>query len=118
MTSHIIGRQLTRFGVLTTHPAAFAMVLVYAGLWLVCSSFSVRRSTGTPVATLATWMMTLFITRSGHRDTQAIEAKLDELLRVHGDARNELMKLDDREPEEIEEHRQRERGSTRDGRQV
>jgi hypothetical protein len=61
------------------------------------------------VATLATWMMTLFITRSSHRDTQAIEAKLDELLRVHGDARNELIELDDREPEEIEEHRQRER---------
>ena len=106
MTSHIIGRQLTRFGVLTTHPAAFAIVLVYAGLWLV---FQRETFDWHAVATLATWMMTLFITRSGHRDTQAIEAKLDELLRVHGDARNELMALDDREPEEIEEHRQRER---------
>ena len=106
MTSHIIGRQLTRFGVLTTHPAAFAIVLVYAGLWLV---FQRETFDWHAVATLATWMMTLFITRSGHRDTQAIEAKLDELLRVHGDARNELIELDDREPEEIEEHRQRER---------
>jgi low affinity Fe/Cu permease len=33
------------------------------------------------IATLATWMMTLFIQRSEHRDTQAIHAKLDELLR-------------------------------------
>ena len=105
MISHI-RRQLTHFGVLTTHPAAFAIVLVYAGLWLV---FQRETFDWHGVATLATWMMTLFITRSGHRDTQAIEAKLDELLRVHGDARNELMELDDREPEEIEEHRQRER---------
>ena len=81
-------------------------MLVYAGLWLV---FQRETFDWHAVATLATWMMTLFITRSGHRDTQAIEAKLDELLRVHGDARNELMALDDREPEEIEEHRQRER---------
>ena len=108
MISHIVRRQLTRFGVLTTHPAAFAIVLIYAGLWFV-----LQRETFDwhAVATLATWMMTLFITRSGHRDTQAIEAKLDELLRVHGDARNELIELDNREPEEIEEHRQRERGA-------
>jgi low affinity Fe/Cu permease len=110
MISHIVRRQLTRFGVLTTHPGAFAIVLIYAGLWFVfqCETFD-RHA----VATLATWMMTLFITRSGHRDTQAIEAKLDELLRVHGDACNELIELDNREPEEIEEHRQRERGRDR-----
>ena len=106
MISHIVRRQLTRFGVLTTHPAAFAIVLIYAGLWFV---FQRETFDWHAVATLATWMMTLFITRSGHRDTQAIEAKLDELLRVHGDARNELIELDNREPEEIEEHRQRER---------
>jgi len=45
-------------------------------------------------ATLATWFMTLVIQRAEHRDTQAIHAKLDELLRVHGEARNELMRLD------------------------
>ena len=80
-----VRRQLTRFGVLTTHPAAYAIVLIYAGLWFV---FQRETFDWHAVATLATWMMTLFITRSGHRDTQAIEAKLDELLRVHGDARN------------------------------
>jgi low affinity Fe/Cu permease len=46
--------------------------------------------------------MTLTIERSEHRDTQAIQGKLDELLRVHGAARNELTKLDQQEPEEIE----------------
>jgi low affinity Fe/Cu permease len=53
--------------------------------------------------------MTLFIQRVGHRDTQAIHAKLDELLRVDGEARNELTRLDEEEPEEIERHRAEER---------
>jgi hypothetical protein len=34
------------------------------------------------VATLAVWVMTLFIQRSNRRDTLALHAKLDELLRV------------------------------------
>ena len=58
-------------------------------------------------ATLATWLMTLFIQRAEHRDTQAIQAKLDELLQAQHRARNELMKIDEREPEEIERHRER-----------
>jgi len=48
--------------------------------------------------------MTLIIRRAEHRDTQAIHAKLDELLRVEGRARNELTKLDQEEPEKIEAH--------------
>ena len=56
------------------------------------------------IATLATWMMTLFITRTEHRDTQAIHAKIDELLRTHGEARSELTRLDEQDVEEIEAH--------------
>jgi low affinity Fe/Cu permease len=47
--------------------------------------------------------VTLIIQRAEHRDTQAIHAKLDELLRVEGRARNE--RLDDEEPEVIVESR-------------
>jgi low affinity Fe/Cu permease len=50
-------------------------------------------------------MMTLFITRTGHRDTQAIHAKFDELLRAHGEAKTELSGLDQQDVEEIVEHR-------------
>jgi low affinity Fe/Cu permease len=63
------------------------------------------------VATVATWVMTLFIQRAEHRDTQAIQAKLDELLRAEGRARTELTHLDTEEPEIIEEHRLQERGA-------
>jgi low affinity Fe/Cu permease len=53
--------------------------------------------------------MTLFIQRAEHRDTQAIQAKLDELLRAEGRARSELSQLDGQEPEIIERHRSEER---------
>jgi low affinity Fe/Cu permease len=53
--------------------------------------------------------MTLFINRTGYRDTQALHAKLDELLRTHGEARTELTALDESDVEDIEEHRQQQR---------
>ena len=61
------------------------------------------------IATLATWLMTLFINRTEHRDTQALHAKLDELLRTHKEARTDLAMLDDQDVEDIEEHRKRQR---------
>ena len=42
--------------------------------------------------------MTLLIPRTEHRDTQALQAKLDELLHAHGQANNALTKIDDKEP--------------------
>jgi low affinity Fe/Cu permease len=61
------------------------------------------------VATLAALFMTLVIQRAEHRDTQAIQAKLDELLRANADARTELSTIDDEEPERIEKRRAEER---------
>ena len=49
--------------------------------------------------------MTLFIQRANRRDNLALHAKLDELLRVSDDARSELRRLDEQEPEVIERHR-------------
>jgi low affinity Fe/Cu permease len=94
--------SLTRLGVLTSHPAAFAALGVFAIAWSVFSPSSLDWHA---VATLATLAMTLFIQRAEHRDTQAIHAKLDELLRAEGRARNEVSTIDDEEPELIEEKR-------------
>jgi hypothetical protein len=44
------------------------------------------------VATLAVWFMTLLMQRAGHRDTQALQAKLDEVLHAHSQANNALMR--------------------------
>ena len=92
-------------GEATAHPAAFALVLVYASLWLAIDRTTLDWHA---VATLATLFMTLFIQRVEQRDTQALQAKLDELLRVHGAARNTLTSLDQKEPEEIEQQREQE----------
>ena len=97
---------LTRLGVLMAHPAAFVVLLCYVVIWLASDHQSFGWQS---IATVGTWLMTLFIQRAEHRDTQAIHAKLDELLRSHGHARSELSQLDDEEPEVIEKHRSEER---------
>jgi low affinity Fe/Cu permease len=97
---------LTNVGVWTSHPFAFVVVGLYVLCWLLFSPGTIEWH---GIATIATWLMTLFIQRAEHRDTQAIHAKLDELLRAEGRARNDLTTLDDQEPELIEEHRKQER---------
>jgi low affinity Fe/Cu permease len=95
----------TLIGQAAGHPAAFLVVMVYAVLWLIFSSATFEWNA---VATLAVFVMTLFIQRSNRRDTLALHAKLDELLRVDNDARSELTQLDEQEPEAIEQHRDEE----------
>lgn len=99
---HVIRRILTCLGSLGASPWAFGTVALYALFWIALDPQSLNWH---GVATLATWCMTLFIQRAAHRDTQAIQAKLDELLRAEGKARSELATLDKKEPEEIEAHR-------------
>lgn len=93
---------LTEIGTWTARPAAFAVVAFYALAYLLIAPEELNWHS---VATLATWLMTLFIQRAEHRDTQAIQAKLDELLRSHPQASDELTHIDRNEPEEIEEQR-------------
>ena len=49
--------------------------------------------------------MTLFIQRAENRDTQSIHAKLDELLHAHSLASNAMTRIDEEQPEDIEQHR-------------
>jgi low affinity Fe/Cu permease len=86
----------------TGHPAAFGIVIIYAIAWIFSSPSTFDWHA---VATLVVWMMTLFIQRSDRRDTLAVHAKLDELLRADTKARSALTSLDELEPEEIETHR-------------
>jgi low affinity Fe/Cu permease len=92
---------LTEIGVLTARPVAFVVFALYVLAWLVFGHGLEWHM----VATLATWFMTLVIQRAEHRDTQAIHAKLDELLKANGAANNKLMNIDDKEAEEVEHER-------------
>lgn len=97
---HLLNRGLTILSVSASRTTAFVVIGFYGIAWTFLGHMDWHG-----IATMATWMMTLLIQRSENRDTQAIQAKLDELLRAHGEASNSLMKIDEKEPEEIEEYR-------------
>jgi low affinity Fe/Cu permease len=95
----------TRAGQAAGHPAAFIVVVLYASAWIVLDRATFDWNA---VATLAVFVMTLFIQRANRRDNLALHAKLDELLRVNHAARSELTQLDEHEPEVIKRHRDEE----------
>ena len=97
-----IPQFLTRTGELAAHPLAFGIWLLYGILWFI---FDRDTLDWHAVATLVTWFMTLIIQRAEDRDTQALQAKLDELLRVTTRASDALTKIDTLEPEEIKRFR-------------
>jgi low affinity Fe/Cu permease len=101
-----IKRLLTLLGTLAANPIAFLIVAVYAVLW---AFFEPGGLNWHGLATLATWFMTLLIQRAEHRDTQAIHAKLDELLHAQTNARDAVAQIDKQEPEDIERFREQER---------
>ena len=103
---HEMRSLLTRLGVITSRPWAFALVPAYGILWWI---FEPESLDWHGFAALVTLLMTLLIQRAEHRDTQAIHAKLDELLHAAKHASNNLTKLDGEEPEVIEEYRARAR---------
>jgi low affinity Fe/Cu permease len=94
---------LTQIGVLTSRPLAFVIFVVYAICWLTLGDGLKWHS----IAVMATWGMTLVIQRAEHRDTQAIHAKLDELLKAVGGADDGVMHIDDKDAEDVEEERER-----------
>jgi low affinity Fe/Cu permease len=93
-----IRQLLTRLGEMAAHPSAFGILIVYALLWFI---FDRDTLDWHAVAKF----MTLLIQRAEHRDTQALQAKIDELLHAHGQADNALTKIDEKEPEDIVRHR-------------
>ncbi len=103
MALKIFGGWLTQLGVLTSRPMAFAIFVVYSISWLVLGDGLGWHQ----IAVMATWGMTLVIQRAEHRDTQALHAKLDELLKAVGDADDDVMDIDDKDAEEVEQEREK-----------
>lgn len=93
---------LTQAGTWMARPAAFGFVIIYVIFWMIFDRESFDFHGAIALITLC---MTLFIQRSEHRDTQATQAKLDELLRALEGARDGLSRIDEQQPEQIEAHR-------------
>jgi hypothetical protein len=62
---------------LDSEPWAFLIFLAYVVGWCVFDAHSLNWH---EIATLATWLMTLCIQRAEHRDTHALQAKIDALI--------------------------------------
>jgi low affinity Fe/Cu permease len=104
MAPRSLAHALTSLGVLTARPIAFVIFGVFVVAWVIFDRESLNWH---GIATLATWFMTLVIQRAEHRDTQAIHAKLDELLRANENADEDLARVDEEDAEEVEEERER-----------
>ncbi len=98
----MLRKFMTKLGLLTGHPVAFVVIAVFVVAW-----WQVEPQTFDwhAIATIATLFMTVLIQRATHRDTQALHAKLDELLKADANARTSMKDIDDEEPEAIEKHR-------------
>jgi low affinity Fe/Cu permease len=97
-TEHQLGR-----------PVTFALAASSIVLWGLTGpifgwsdTWQLVINTGT---TIVTFLMVFLIQNAQNRDTQALQLKLDELIRVNMAARNSLMGLEEKSASEVEDIR-------------
>lgn len=84
---------------------ALAIILVWAitgPLFNFSDTWQLVINTGT---TIVTFLMVFLIQNTQNRDTEALQLKLDELIRAVKEADNEIMDLEDMDDEKLEELR-------------
>ncbi len=84
----------------TGRPIAFVLCCIIVLLWAVCGpvfhysdTWQLVINTGT---TIVTFLMVFLIQNTQNRDGAAVQAKLDELIRVTKEARNDLVGIENK----------------------
>jgi low affinity Fe/Cu permease len=95
----------------TGQPAAFAVAVLLIGLWLATGPLFGFSNTWQLVVntltTIVTFLMVFLIQNTQNRDGEAIQIKLDELLRATANAHNALLDLEEMEERQLDEIRAR-----------
>jgi low affinity Fe/Cu permease len=96
--SHASGRP-------TTFIIALAIIVIWAvtgPIFHFSDTWQLVINTGT---TIITFLMVFLIQNTQNRDTEALQIKLDELIRAMGSAQNVVLDLEELDDEELEEFR-------------
>ena len=105
--------HFTRFAKWTAHatgrPVTFFLAALVIVVWIVTGpifrfsdTWQLVINTGT---TIITFLMVFLIQATQNRDSEAMQVKLDEIIRSIGAAKNELLDLEELEEEDLDEIR-------------
>ena len=113
-----LAKAISRF---CGRPSTFALAAAVIVVWIVTGplfgfsdTWQLVINTGT---TIVTFLMVFLIQNTQNRDTQAIQLKLDELIRATNGAHNALLDLEELDERALEQFRTRYEGLARTARE-